>query len=325
MSAAHEAGVVHRDLKPDNILLESGGRVVITDFGIARAEAHGEASRTGGLFIGTPAYMAPEQVDGSARVDGRADIYAFGAILFEMLTGRRAWPGSAALGVAAARLVGPPPDPRAVRPTLAPELAALVLRCLARDRSAGDAFVVNDEVARAIARALAAERSGKARQEPSDPVAIDLYFRARRAIYLERQDEAATLFRQALARAPDDPTILAGHAYARIGRNFFAPVPPEEARPIVRRALEVGSALADPWIALARTASTTPTTRRARSVRYGARWRSRRAAPTRTTARAAFFSRWTLGKTRSLTSSAPSGSIRCNAGRASTGCVPQPS
>ena len=132
--AAHAVDIVHRDLKPDNILLERGGRTVLTDFGIAVAVADGAAG-THGRIVGTPAYMAPEQVDGRV-VDSRADLYALGAVLYEMLTGERAWPGEHPLAVAAARLLKPPPDPREKMPDVDDALAALVLRLLARDREA---------------------------------------------------------------------------------------------------------------------------------------------------------------------------------------------
>jgi serine/threonine protein kinase/tetratricopeptide (TPR) repeat protein len=139
LGSAHAAGVVHRDLKPDNVLLSPEGRVVITDFGIARALASaqrddrdGGPANTMGVFVGTPAYMAPEQVEGRADVDARADVYAFGALLYELYTGHRAWPGDAPLAVATARLIHPPPDPRVRRPDLPAPLAELVLRCLAR-------------------------------------------------------------------------------------------------------------------------------------------------------------------------------------------------
>ncbi|WP_437620514.1 protein kinase domain-containing protein [Sorangium sp. So ce1151] len=135
LGAAHRAGVIHRDLKPDNVLIGRDGRVVLTDFGIARALApDGEAGKTLGSVLGTPAYMAPEQVQGAADIDARADLYALGAMIYEMLTGERAWQGDAPLAVAAARLVSDAPDPRRRRADLPDALARMVLRCMARSR-----------------------------------------------------------------------------------------------------------------------------------------------------------------------------------------------
>ncbi len=130
LEAAHAAGVIHRDLKPDNVLLERGGRVVLTDFGIARAAA--TDARATAALLGTPAYMAPEQIEGQVPVDARADLYALGAMLFELSTGELPWKGETIFAVAAARLLHPPPDPRTIRPDLPAGLAALVLRCMAR-------------------------------------------------------------------------------------------------------------------------------------------------------------------------------------------------
>jgi serine/threonine protein kinase len=127
LTAAHAAGVVHRDLKPANILIEHTGRVVITDFGIARGIAD-EAGRTQGM-VGTPLYMAPEQVCGQP-VDQRTDLYTLGLILFEMLTGRSAFVGDTPLIAALKRLEGPAPDPRTLRPDIPEPLALLTLHCL---------------------------------------------------------------------------------------------------------------------------------------------------------------------------------------------------
>jgi serine/threonine-protein kinase len=136
LDAAHAVGVVHCDLKPDNVLIAHDGRVVITDFGIARGLFDLGVRRTLGGVLGTPAYMAPEQVEGLREVGPAADIYALGVILFELFTGQLPWRGESVLAVAAARLHQPPPDPRSVRPGLTAQVAELILRCLARTPSA---------------------------------------------------------------------------------------------------------------------------------------------------------------------------------------------
>jgi len=150
LQAAHAAGIIHRDLKPDNVLLARDGRVVLTDFGIARVLSDAGRAVTVGLALGTPAYMAPEQVEGAADLDARADIYALGAILYECMTGERAWNGDSIWSLAAARLMQPPPDPRARRPDLPVAAAELVMRCMARKRD--DRLSSAAEVAGLLAR-----------------------------------------------------------------------------------------------------------------------------------------------------------------------------
>jgi serine/threonine protein kinase/tetratricopeptide (TPR) repeat protein len=152
LRAAHDAGVVHRDLKPDNVLVDDGGRVVITDFGIARGLGDGDPRKTQGSTVGTPAYMSPEQAEGRTVLDARADLYALGAMLFEMLTGELPWQGDAPFAVVAARLVKPPPDPRSVRPSLGEAVARVVLRCLARRPE--ERFATATEVAEAFTEAV---------------------------------------------------------------------------------------------------------------------------------------------------------------------------
>lgn len=166
LAASHDAGVVHGDLKPENVLCESSGRVVITDFGIARAfSPDANESRTLGL-IGTPAYMSPEQVEGTGALDGRTDLYALGCILFRLLTGEPAWTGASYVSVAAARLLHPPPDPRERLADIPDALAAIVLRCMARERA--ERFATATELGDALA--AAAESAGTATGRRPDVV-----------------------------------------------------------------------------------------------------------------------------------------------------------
>jgi eukaryotic-like serine/threonine-protein kinase len=170
--AAHEAGIVHRDLKPDNVLIASDGRVVITDFGIARAVYDASRAATVGLALGTPAYMAPEQVEGATDLDARTDIYALGAMLYECLTGERPWTGDSVWSLAAARLMQPPPDPRVKRPELPPAAAELVLRCMARRRE--DRFASAAQAAVALAGlTMPAGAARRPSTPPAGPPALD--------------------------------------------------------------------------------------------------------------------------------------------------------
>jgi serine/threonine protein kinase/tetratricopeptide (TPR) repeat protein len=130
---AHAAGIVHRDVKPDNILLLSG-HAVLADFGIARAMFVAQADRpltSLGLAVGTPAYMSPEQASGEDNVDGRSDQYALGAMLFEMLTGQPPFKASSPVAVIAKQFSGPAPRVQSLRPDLPPAIDAAISRALA--------------------------------------------------------------------------------------------------------------------------------------------------------------------------------------------------
>lgn len=128
LGAAHTIGIVHRDLKPQNVMLEeTTGRVVIMDFGIA----HPEGKASDGL-AGTPEYMAPEQVRGGA-VDGRADQYALGCVLYRVLVGETPFRAPSRLAIAERQLHDAPPDPAERAPELPAWLCAVVLRLLEKD------------------------------------------------------------------------------------------------------------------------------------------------------------------------------------------------
>jgi serine/threonine-protein kinase len=407
LGAAHAAGVVHRDLKPENVLVAKNGRVVVTDFGVAREGERDPASSPDstavGAIVGTPAYMAPEQVEGGP-IDHRTDLYALGAMLFELVSGQRPFSGETPLAVAAARLVTAPPDVRTRRSDVPDAFARLVQRCMARrredrpasaaevaaelgsltlpaeltapgpmssvrpaatlsaaptppratektvavlpfrnagapgddyladgvtedlidglsmtkgvrvrpralvmrfkgaevdpreigrelgvqvvvegsvrrtpgavrlsarlvgvedgfqiwakrfDRPEAELLAVNDEASRDIAAALTADLAKPARAPLTDPVAVDLYLRARHEYNKFWQPniiEAIALYEQALERAPDDGSILAGYALACMRRAFFVGEGADKARAAAERAIAVAPELGESRLASA--------------------------------------------------------------------------
>jgi eukaryotic-like serine/threonine-protein kinase len=134
LAYAHGRGIVHRDVKPDNVLL-SGKYALVTDFGVAKAvaESTGRTTLTSmGVALGTPAYMAPEQASADPNTDHRADLYAVGVMGYEMLTGRPPFTGGSPQAVLAAHVTQAPEPVTQQRDSVPPPLAALVMRCLAK-------------------------------------------------------------------------------------------------------------------------------------------------------------------------------------------------
>ena len=133
LDAAHREGVVHRDLKPQNILIDQGDRLYVSDFGLAKSLAPEASSMTRtGQLLGTPRYMSPEQVEGK-EVDHRSDLYSLGLILFEMFTAELPFRGDSALQIMFQRMTAAPKDPRTLRPEVPDYVSNIVLKCLERD------------------------------------------------------------------------------------------------------------------------------------------------------------------------------------------------
>jgi len=133
LAAAHDGGVLHRDLKPQNIMVGAGGHVYLMDFGLAKVVDESGMTQTGAV-MGTPAYMSPEQVKGET-LDIRSDIYSLGTILYEMMTGRRPYAEGSAYEVMMKRLNSPPPPVRDLNPDLPDYLLRILDRCLETDRN----------------------------------------------------------------------------------------------------------------------------------------------------------------------------------------------
>lgn len=139
LGLAHATGIIHRDVKPDNILLEgTRRRVMVTDFGIAKALSEaGAGTLTGtGVALGTPTYMSPEQAAGESDIDARSDIYSLGVVAFEMLSGKPPFKAPTVPGVLMKQITEPPPDLVRLRSEIPEELAATVMRCLEKDPEA---------------------------------------------------------------------------------------------------------------------------------------------------------------------------------------------
>jgi len=146
MAHAHSQGVVHRDIKPENIML-SGRHALVTDFGVAKAvsEATGRHSlTTAGVALGTPAYMAPEQAAADPHVDHRADLYAFGVVAYELLTGQPPFTAATPQALLSAQVTMTPQPVTAHRPSIPPALAGLVMKCL--EKKPADRYQSADEL-----------------------------------------------------------------------------------------------------------------------------------------------------------------------------------
>lgn len=155
LSYAHQQGILHRDLKPSNILVDERGEPFLTDFGLARIAQQGESTMSVDVMLGTPHYISPEQAQGKTDLDQRTDIYSFGIILYEMATGRVPFVGDTSYGIIHDQIYTPPPPPSEINPNVSPEVEAVILRALTKNRD--DRYSTVDELVGDFTRAFNGE------------------------------------------------------------------------------------------------------------------------------------------------------------------------
>ena len=162
---AHRRGIVHRDIKPQNVIIDGEGQAKVADFGIARAGETSEMTQTGAI-VGTVQYLSPEQAEGHP-VDRRADLYSAGIVLYELLTGQVPFDGEAPISIAIKQINELPVPPRQLEPRIPPALEAVVLRALEKDparryQSAEEFIAALEQARRAPTRPVVLDGAGRA-------------------------------------------------------------------------------------------------------------------------------------------------------------------
>jgi tetratricopeptide (TPR) repeat protein len=215
LSYAHSRDVVHRDVKPENILL-SNGEAVVADFGIAgaiEAAGGGKLTRTG-LVLGTPAYMSPEQGAGERALDGRSDVYSLGCVLYEMLAGEPPFTGPTSQAIIAKRFTDPVPSARRLRETVPVAMDQAIAKALAR--APADRFATTHEFAEALRAAAEARPDAVAAATAATPATKDVQDAGRSAFSRHAWREAFETFtnaRSTRALSVEDDERLAESAW----------------------------------------------------------------------------------------------------------------
>ena len=253
LAAAHAVGVVHRDLKPDNILIETAtGRAVITDFGIARTISSDTVTTQVGTPIGTPGYMSPEQLAG-ANVDARSDLFSLGIMLYELATGYRPWDGANVIAIAVAQATTPP-RVFIQRVEVPAAFIDLIAACLSLDPALRPASAADLSIAIAAANRNSEPQRTWAVRKPSAPdeslgsiplPVVQQYLRARaemRGFWGSHVARAAELLDEAMQLAPNSAAIAGAYALACVQSWVMSasPAGAQRARAALARALPMG-------------------------------------------------------------------------------------
>lgn len=211
LAYAHSRGVLHRDVKPSNILIDQEGHVYLTDFGLARIEHSGESTSSQDMLIGSPHYISPEQAK-SETVDARTDIYALGIVLYEMFTGRTPFQGDTPYQAILAQINNPPPAPRAINPKIRPAVEQVLLKALAKEPKERYASI------RDMMRALENAVSGP-REEDETPVTFPLieYKRVADYVWPDSLSRVSGELRQRSQRPPLPGILIGVIAFILIG------------------------------------------------------------------------------------------------------------
>jgi serine/threonine protein kinase len=153
LTYAHKKGILHRDVKPSNVLLSTDGEVYLADFGLARLVATSDSTLSAELLIGTPQYISPEQASGVKDLDARTDVYSFGIMLYQMTVGRVPFDAEIPYAIVLDHIYKPLPLPREIKPSLSKKMETVLVKALAKERD--ERYPDADSLARAFETALA--------------------------------------------------------------------------------------------------------------------------------------------------------------------------